>query len=292
MKKTIVAAAVAALVAAPAAFADVSVGGKIHFSINNVNEEDSMDDHVSRLVFKGSEDLGNGLTASFHIEDQLNITTGSDRTQGRESHWDLSGDFGRVSFGRLYNPSKRVFSQIEQAGDSAIDINTVTMAANNERTTDGSVEYISPNINGLTLRALTTVDAGIGDETDVAVTYSAGGLTVGAGMHSNTLAGASDDQIVVSAKYVMGDLQVGVSTMNTDNGDDNMAASVGYKMGNNKIVAQFGTEETDAGVESSGNGVALIHSMSKTTSVYLGTRDSEQAGDNERAYALGFVQSF
>jgi hypothetical protein len=139
---------------------------------------------------------------------------------------------------------------------------------------------------------LTTVAAGIGDETDVAVTYTAGGLTVGAGMHTSTVAGASDDQTVFSAKYVMGDLQVGASTMTTDNGDDNAAVSVGYKMGNNKIVAQYGTEETDGGVESTGNGVALIHSMSKTTAVYVGTRDSEQRGDTERAYALGFIQSF
>jgi predicted porin len=76
MKKTLIAAAVAAAVAAPAANAGVVLYGKIHVSIDYLDAETSarcsgdgttpgggfnVCDRTSRIGFKGSEDLGNGL---------------------------------------------------------------------------------------------------------------------------------------------------------------------------------------------------------------------------------------
>lgn len=58
----------------------------------------------SRLGFKGSEDLGDGLKANFILEAGINIDTGtsaqSGRAFGRRSLVGLSGDFGSVDFGR------------------------------------------------------------------------------------------------------------------------------------------------------------------------------------------------
>lgn len=56
----------------------------------------------SRFGIKGSEDLGNGMTVSFKLENGFNADDGSfgdDRLFNRESSLTLSGDFGKLSFG-------------------------------------------------------------------------------------------------------------------------------------------------------------------------------------------------
>jgi len=58
----------------------------------------------SRFGIKGSEDLGNGMTVSFKLENGFNSDDGSfgdDRLFNRESSLTLSGDFGKLSFGRM-----------------------------------------------------------------------------------------------------------------------------------------------------------------------------------------------
>ena len=105
MKKTIIAASIAAVVAAPAAFADVKVSGLVHMSIADTNTgtaTSSVGDNVSRIVFPGSEDLGNGMKAAFKIEDRINMNTGDAGTaDGRESYGELAGNFGSLKFGRM-----------------------------------------------------------------------------------------------------------------------------------------------------------------------------------------------
>lgn len=59
---------------------------------------------TSRFGIKGSEDLGNGMTVSFKLENGFNSDDGSfgdDRLFNRESSLTLSGDFGKLSFGRM-----------------------------------------------------------------------------------------------------------------------------------------------------------------------------------------------
>ena len=88
MKKTLIALAVAGVVAAPAAFAatsNVDVYGVMSFSVDRANTDDSTTfddtdmvtgrDNVSRIGLKGSEDLGGGLSAIWQVESQL--TTGA-----------------------------------------------------------------------------------------------------------------------------------------------------------------------------------------------------------------------
>ncbi|BBF23402.1 porin [Sutterella megalosphaeroides] len=60
---------------------------------------------ASRFGLKGSETLGNGLTAGFKLENGFSSDDGAmrydDRLFGREAALFLSGDFGTVAFGRM-----------------------------------------------------------------------------------------------------------------------------------------------------------------------------------------------
>jgi len=86
MNKKLIALAIAGAVAAPAAMAnDVTVYGKVRQGINAVDMSGmdyvTISDYSSRLGFKGSEDLGNGLKAIWKMEFGVGIS-GNHGTQG------------------------------------------------------------------------------------------------------------------------------------------------------------------------------------------------------------------
>ena len=62
----------------------------------------------SRLGFKGTEDLGGGLSAIFQLENGFGVDTGAlgqgGRIFGRQAFVGLNGGFGSVKFGRQYMP--------------------------------------------------------------------------------------------------------------------------------------------------------------------------------------------
>jgi predicted porin len=105
MKKTIIAAAIATVIAAPA-MADVSVSGVVEQSFEKV-DVDTMDDWNgytdSGLTFKASEDLGNGLTAFAQISLDTDNQDSATRTGNSEkdSKVGIKGGFGTVVVGRM-----------------------------------------------------------------------------------------------------------------------------------------------------------------------------------------------
>lgn len=127
MKKTLAAVAVLGAFAGSALAADVQLYGIVDtgFGYNHV-DADTLDGLTnakgdvlfkdsdsfsmmsgqasgSRFGFKGTEDLGNGLTVGFILENGIKSDTGVDDGVffNRESSLFLQGSFGKVAFGRL-----------------------------------------------------------------------------------------------------------------------------------------------------------------------------------------------
>ncbi len=121
MKKTLAAVAVLGAFAGSALAADVQLYGIVdtglrytHFDADSAaagyDATDSFgiqsgNQSGSRFGFKGSEDLGNGLTVGFILENQFNSDDGSltddDHFFRRESSLFLQGGFGKVAMGRM-----------------------------------------------------------------------------------------------------------------------------------------------------------------------------------------------
>ena len=121
MKKTLAAAAVLGAFAGSALAADVQLYGIVdtglrytHFDADSAaagyDATDSFgiqsgNQSGSRFGFKGTEDLGNGLTVGFILENQFNSDDGSladdDHFFRRESSLFLQGGFGKVAMGRM-----------------------------------------------------------------------------------------------------------------------------------------------------------------------------------------------
>ncbi len=100
MKKTILVAAIAVVMAAPAAAIEVDMYGNIRLSLRS--DSDARIDSSKLIIgWKGSEDLGNGMTAGFKLE--MEHDDANEKVSGwdNDRSWvDLKGDFGRIVAGR------------------------------------------------------------------------------------------------------------------------------------------------------------------------------------------------
>ncbi|AOS78036.1 porin [Hydrogenophaga sp. PBC] len=117
MKRTLLAlAALASVSTLASAQSSVTLFGVVDASVRSVKNGSagsqtqlaSGDNTTSRWGLRGVEDLGGGLKASFHLESQIALDTGSaDAAKffGRRSTVSLSGGFGEVRLGRDYTPT-------------------------------------------------------------------------------------------------------------------------------------------------------------------------------------------
>jgi len=202
MKKTLIASAISAVIAAPA-FADVSVTG-------NVIAEYAEDTMVTRndIVFSASEDLGNGLKSAVKMH-----TMYDDGTAGSADFTvSLSGDFGSISAGRQEGFQEGVFDafvNIDASHDGDLE---GTLSNGAGLTRNERVIYMSPSMNGLQI-GLSAADNGVDKaaDTEVMAKYSANGLTVMAGVGS---AKDGNEFTNFAASYSMGGLTLLASHRN------------------------------------------------------------------------------
>ena len=119
MKKTLAAVAVLGAFAGSALAADVQLYGIVDTGVQYLNGDTdiagsdavnrfSMESGMqsgSRFGIKGTEDLGNGLTVGFILENQFSSDTGALKNEDsffhREASLFLEGGFGKVAFGRM-----------------------------------------------------------------------------------------------------------------------------------------------------------------------------------------------
>jgi predicted porin len=317
MNKKLIAVAIAAAVAAPAAFAgDTTMYGKAHVSINNVDSAAgdawTVTSNSSRLGVKGAEDLGNGLKAIFQYETTVNITDGgaAGGTFGsaRNAFLGLAGDFGTFVVGRHDTPAKVAFYAAgnERLGDSIIDLNS--HFGFDELRTDNAIAYISPSFSGFTVAAAivpgegtTTVASGVADGLadafSLGAMYSGGGLKAGVGYtDGEDLTGLSDATLLnVGASYTMDAFSLGAQWQTVEVGlagtgfeKDSWAITGTAGFGNNTLILMYGNSEADAvaggatvaSVDADTFGVALSHKMSKRTSAYVAYRAGDDAATN------------
>ncbi len=112
---------------------------------------------ASRLGFRGTEDLGGGLSAGFWLEAQLENATGAGGVVSfsRRSTLSLSGPFGEIRLGRDFTPTfwaDTVFDPFETSGAGASVISQVSDApflANDQHyRASNSITYLLPTGSG------------------------------------------------------------------------------------------------------------------------------------------------
>ena len=313
MKKTIIASAIAAVVAAPAAFADVTISGNVNMEIQDLGASTGWDNSTNTdLVFKASEDLGNGMKAGM----KYHLFHDDDTDQVADTSVFLSGDFGTVTAGRMETFNMAYFHGFA-AGDAAHDMTLED--TNGHQGRGNAVQYVSPSFNGFTVGLGAVIDSGMVntntagttkgtdtddvDQQDIMVKYSNGPLTVAAGQTKHKGGSASDEEVTnIAVSYTMGDLKLAVLDRSVDNSDgsaktttavegdnDMTTVSATYKMGNNTFYA--GITDSDDGQDGDWV-VSVAHNFSKRTSAYVAFKNDDDNTTDDSQTLVGLKHSF
>lgn len=158
MKKNLIALAVAAAVAAPAAMADTTLYGLAHVSYDfyqgtEENYNHGLSSNSSRLGVKGSEKISDGLTAIYQFETTVNVDDGSSLWgSARNTFVGMTGGWGTALFGRHDTPMKLVSRKYDLFGDQVGDSRNLTGVKDGGAGFDlrpGNVAaYVSPKMAG------------------------------------------------------------------------------------------------------------------------------------------------
>ncbi|MGD9833702.1 MAG: porin [Piscinibacter sp.] len=198
MKRSLFLGAVATLAGTSAlAQSSVTIYGRLNTSVERQKDGDTsitaLQNNASRIGFKGTEDLGGGLKASFLIEHGFNVDTGAQSGSafwGRESWVALEGGFGRVRLGNM-GPTAAYFATADYISmhnhDTGTSSDAFYLYPGDVRNT---IAYNSPNFGGVTFDA----QVGLAENTNPRKT------------------------IVLAANYVGGPLHLGASYVTAPNG--------------------------------------------------------------------------
>jgi predicted porin len=259
MKKTIIAASIAAAVAAPAAFADVAISGMVNpefidkdgdtgYAASAVNTD---------LVLTGSEDLGNGMTASFKYH--MYHDTGTDAVA--DTSVALKGDFGTVVAGRmesLHESVAQAFLNIDASHDLDLENGLAGDFIGDRQ--DSALAYISPTVGGfhVGVAMIQGVDGTDSDSfnsaSDVIAVYENAGLKVFANRlnaDNAEMDAAADAALVVNAAGNGADVEAATDQVTADVTIDAFGAS--YKIGDLELRAMKRNVEIEGHSDGSAN---------------------------------------
>jgi len=321
MKKTLIAAGIAAIVAAPAAFADVTVSGQVKATMNNGGAKSDTTTNSAytklstdnALTFKASEDLGNGLSAFAQItldtdNDASSTGTGTG-TQQKDAKAGLKGSFGTVVYGRFETLTEGVASAKMDDGASshAADSDNLESAITAVGR-ENAVAYVSPTFNGFHF-AVAGVNISTNSDTfsdrELLLAYDNGPLSV-VGTYADLVAGgaanANAEVMTLTGSYKIGDAKITAQWVDRDvdasqanQSSNNTLADatdtmirLDYTMGNNVLLLGHKNAEASTGDVTI---VKLTHKLSKKTSVFAGTRMVD-ATDEENDVFVGALHKF
>ncbi len=207
LSPTAVLAATALAITSTASFADsLTTYGRFSLTTNHVKTGSTatvleLRDNASRIGFRGVEDLGGGLQASFGIQLAFGADTQTNTLTTRNSYVGLRGSLGSFAIGRLdsANPTgSPLYSQVTTlthfAPNDAGATATSTSMQNARNRTNNSIGYMSPTWSGLNLRARfyqrgadTVAEAEDAARSyDVGLNYQKGNLKAGIGYGKDT----------------------------------------------------------------------------------------------------------
>jgi predicted porin len=310
MKKSLVALAV--LAASGAAFAQSSVtlfgvvDATVAFgngSISNKTQLTNSGYNSSRLGFRGTEDLGGGLNASFWLEAGVNndngagantstnnqatgATGGGGLTFNRRSTVSLGGAFGEVRLGRDYTPhfwNQTVFDPFGTNGVGTTQTLNSGLGGATAVRASNSVGYFLPKMGGIYGQAQLYMGEnnknGAATEKDgggvsLRVGYAAGPINAALAFSETKFAAGNIKSTNVGASYDLGVAKL--SGLYTQDNNSITADGKGYLLGVNapmgagEIRAAFSTYKINSVNDPKSNKLALgyVHNLSKRTALY------------------------
>ena len=293
MQKKLIVVALAAAAFSTSALADtgnVSVYGKADLSYDFINtgttaagaagvSKNAVSSNVSKLGFKGSEGLDDGLTAIWQIEQQINMDDTGGNFGTRNTFLGLKSDsMGTVLMGRHDTPYKLSTRSLDVFGDSIAD-NRALMGGVTAQAVDSAVSafdgrqpnviaYLTPNMSGFSgaiayvnlneaaaAAAVAGTATGKASALSLSASYKADAFYGALGYEEHKLetvaAGAKESAWKLGVGYDIDALGLGFVYEKTSdnltpvtaadlNGHNAYYLSAKYKMGMNAVKAAYG----------------------------------------------------
>ena len=241
MKKTLAAVAVLGAFAGSALAADVQLYGIVdtgvgynHVDVDGLGDGQDIDTFQmksgqasgSRWGLKGTEDLGNGLTVGFILEDGFSSDTGADSAPmfNRESSLFIQGGFGKFAMGRMgsLNNGQSSWAKVGMInafgtsdwGDYSVQVGNVMSTA---AQWDNMVAYETPDFAGFKVYAQYAMGSNDNENESRSDRYYALGATYNNGPFAGYFA-------VDSINYQTANLAAGIDA---DDIDDSLTVTLG-----------------------------------------------------------------
>ena len=341
MKKTLV--ALAAISAVTAAMADVTIYGTIEQTYKSASQStdgvlDSKSTSIgeyqmgtSLIGFKGSEDMGSGMKASFLYEMGINAQTSATAPLNRQAYVGLSGGFGALRIGKQYSSSFNNLVSADPGGATGapgalyLAVNVSNNGSESPLRQDSAIQYDLPTIaSGLKI-TLTKVVAGhdtadggskVGDSQGYAFNYASGPFNVGYTSDSTksqdimfgtstmvaAVDGTSTKQNTLAAGYDLGMAKVSYSDAKVMNNGEGIKASMfalSAPVGGANLFVSSSTGKiiTTSETKLKGMQYGLNYALSKRTVAYYHAgkttvTDSSNSQIAIKGYGIGIHHSF
>lgn len=303
MKKSLIALAVlGGFAGLTSAQTNVTIYGVVDVAISrdnnnaaagNVTRMDSGVQSGSRLGFKGTEDLGGGLSASFQLENGFNVDNGTfdqgGLLFGRQAWVGLNGSFGSVKLGRQYTPLFNALDTIDpfgagMAGDTTrIMFNGGFVSGAIPLRTNNTINYSTPDMSGFTGAAAYGLGEKAGD--------SAANRELGLGL------GYANGPINVQFAYNKQNQQTAVAPVTSNN--DIKAAFLGgtYDFKVVKAHLAYGESTVDNNIAPTTSvktrnwlaGVTIPFGASTVMASYIRNNVRDISNSNSNQWALGYT---
>lgn len=255
----------------------------------------------SRVGFRGTEDLGGGMSASFVLENGFNIDNGTLAQGGlffgRQAWVGLNGDFGSVKLGRQNNAIFNALLALDPfgvalAGDSSRLFTHYGYRMNNTMT------YTTPNFGPVSAQVLygfgeTAGNSSANRQIGLSATYSDGPLVLTLAHHKaenatatddakTTIAGGTYDFTVAKAHFAYA-VNKGVGALDTR--DAMLGVTVPF--GKTTLMASYIRKDDKATSDADANQIAVgvSYELSKRTNFYSSL--SRMSNDRLASYAAG-----
>ena len=293
MKKTLAAVAVLGAFAGSALAADVQLYGIVDTGVgyNHTDTDDllgledsdsfsmkSGQQSGSRFGFKGTEDLGNGLTVGFILENGINSDDGTDAGVffNRESSLFLQGSFGRFAMGRLGSINNGQSSWAKIGMVSAFGTSSwggITAQVSNLMSTagqwDNMIAYETPDFAGFKVFAQYGMGSNNNENESSSDRYYAIGATYNNGPVAAYFA-------VDSINYQTAGLNNG--WQNRDNVDDSLTVTLGGSYDFEVVKVYLGVQYFDE---------VKLSSIGGVTNDLVGSVNINAGDDNLDALSVG-----
>ncbi len=332
MRNTKIALAVLALVASTAAMAQATVYGTLDAGLTNTSSSNNTTNGTqfsgtggwvggSNIGFKGSEDLENGMKATYQLQAGFSMGTGDIANGGgggtstlfsQISQVGLSSDMGTLTLGQQFSPY--IGAQAAgTAGNGHFFVNRIIMgsgdlglgnaAAGSTVTGRGgffipnAISYTTPSIGGISATVLQGLRNGAGDSADPRNSYTAASATGSFG-DVNVTVGMQDRQNAVkgqtlSVSYAMGPATLAgnytKSTVEAATAVNSYSGSLSYKV-TDPLTLSLQYARNNLATAQTLTNVAAQYGLSKRTSVYAtmgrGTNGAQSNYDYRGSYSL------